>query len=87
VDNKLLPDSKAVAARAAGKQTAAPPAAQKTEIPRLQKTHNPYSQVERMLFGPDREGKQPQQRGYCGDGICDAVEKAHPGRCPRDCGR
>ena len=93
VEGKLLPDSKdqAVAAQAAQKQkTQAPAVPQKTEIPRLQKTHNPYSQVERMLFGPDRGGKQTrqqQQRGYCGDGKCDAVEKAGPGRCPRDCGR
>ncbi len=89
VDQKLLPDTRARAAavRATEKKTAAPPAAQKTEIPRLQKTHNPYSQVERMLFGPERGGRQTQQRGYCGDGLCDAVEKAGAGRCPRDCGR
>jgi len=28
-----------------------------------------------------------QQRGSCGNGVCDAVEKAGPGRCPQDCGR
>lgn len=89
VYDKLLPDKKpqVAAVRGAEKQGPVPPAAQKTEIPRLQKTHNPYSQVERMLFGPERGGKQAQQRGSCGDGVCDAFEKAARGRCPRDCGR
>lgn len=90
VEENLLPDRKALAAaaQAARQQNApAPPAAQKTEIPRLQKTRNPYSQVERMSLGPERGVRQMQQRAYCGDGVCDAFEKAAAGRCPRDCGR
>ena len=40
-----------------------PPAVKKTEIPKLQKISNPYSQVERMLFGPARGAQQAQPRG------------------------
>jgi len=71
VENKILPErSKAGAGTAGGPAKAAvkkaapePPAVKKTEIPKLQKISNPYSQVERMLFGPARGAQQAQPRG------------------------
>ncbi|MEI7528434.1 MAG: hypothetical protein WCK76_05765 [Elusimicrobiota bacterium] len=63
---------------------------QDPEIPRLKPVHSPYSRVERLFFGrfrPLRQAPRPAQRRYCGDGICDMVERRHPGSCARDCGR
>jgi hypothetical protein len=68
----------------------APAESPKQEIPRLQRIPSLSGSASRVPSGkhdiitpPMRNG--PLQ-GYCGDGICDAKERAHPGRCPRDCG-
>jgi len=33
-----------------------------------------------------QSSNQPPSGGKCGDGICDAFEKANPNACPQDCG-
>lgn len=53
------------------------------EVPRLKPVRSFFGSVRRMMFGVPRGGAG--QRGSCGDGICDAFERAS-GRCPRDCG-
>lgn len=56
------------------------------EIPRLKPVRSLYGTVGSIMFGR-RQSNRANTGGYCGDGICDAFERAHPGRCPRDCGR
>ena len=63
-----------------------PAEAEKTKFPRLKPKSSPYSQVD-IIFGRRfRRGLRTMPRAYCGDGLCDAMEKRLPGRCPRDCG-
>lgn len=69
---------------------AAPPVWPKEELPppekpRLKPVRSFFGSVSRMMFGRPR-GSGPE-RASCGDGICDAFERAKPGRCPSDCGR
>jgi hypothetical protein len=59
---------------------------QKKAIPKLKPVRSFFGSVHRVIFGPRFVGPKPRS-GYCGDGICDAMERAHAGRCPRDCGR
>jgi len=92
VGNKLLPEKKIQAdppsdGEAEQRNISARPAVPKKDPPRLKRIHNPYTQVERMHFGPDVPGKQHQKRGFCGDGVCAVREKTGQGRCPRDCDR
>jgi hypothetical protein len=68
----------------------APAETRQPEIPRLKRVPSMSGSCSRVPSGmhdvvtaPTRNGPL---RGYCGDGICDAAERAHPGRCPRDCG-
>ncbi len=71
-------------------QAEAPAGAPKQEIPRLQKVPSLSGSASRVPSGMHDIIQAPVRggplRGYCGDGICDAVERARPGRCPRDCG-
>jgi hypothetical protein len=66
-------------------QPAAPVEAPRQEIPRLQRVPSLSGSASRVPSGM-HDVALPAGRRYCGDGICDAVERAHPGRCPRDCG-
>lgn len=101
VDLKLLPEKVRPAAEAAKREVqkpAAPPApppqpappAPQQEIPRLKRIPSLSGSASRVPSGMHDVIKPPARRGplqgYCGDGICDANERAHPGRCPRDCG-
>lgn len=88
------PAKKAAAAKTSSKPEslvmAAPPVWPKEEppareIPRLKPVRSFFGSVSRLMFGKPRTGAPA--RGSCGDGICDAFERARPGRCPRDCGR
>lgn len=57
------------------------------EIPRLKPVRSFFGSVSRMMFGGQRGGMGRQgPPGRCGDGVCDAFERAAKGRCPRDCG-
>jgi hypothetical protein len=57
------------------------------EIPRLKPVRSFFGSVSRMVFGGQRGGMGRQgPPGRCGDGVCDAFERASKGRCPRDCG-
>ena len=57
------------------------------EIPRLKPVRSFFGSVSRMMFGGQRGGMGRQgPPGRCGDGVCDAFERASKGRCPRDCG-
>jgi hypothetical protein len=56
------------------------------EIPRLRLVPSFYGTVGRVMLGR-KAFRNLNRAGYCGDGICDAVERANPGRCPQDCGR
>lgn len=64
---------------------AEPEAAPKTELPRLKPIQSIYGKVGKLRLGPPPAGNL-NQGGYCGDGTCDTLERAHPGRCPGDCG-
>ena len=94
VDLKLLPEKaekSADAARGEEKKTVkaslpaprpvAPVNTPAQEIPRLNRVPSLFGSGSRIP-SPMHKVVQP----YCGDGICDAGERAHPGRCPRDCG-
>jgi hypothetical protein len=63
---------------------------QEPEIPRLRRVPSMFGSASRVPSGRHDIIKTPARngplQGYCGDGICDANERAHPGRCPRDCG-
>lgn len=91
VDGKLLVEKEAKPAPKAAKpekQVAqAQPEAPLPEQPRLKPLPSTYGKVGSLV--PERflRKKKMEQRGYCGDGSCDAFEKARPGLCPRDCGR
>jgi hypothetical protein len=70
--------------RAALPQPAVQAEPARREIPHLKPVRSLYGTVGRVMFGRQRPANSG---GYCGDGICDAAERSHPGRCPRDCGR
>ncbi len=57
------------------------------DVPRLKPVRSFYGKVGKMIFGPPNRQRKPDKTGYCGDGICDAFERAYAGRCPRDCGQ
>lgn len=57
------------------------------EVPRLKPVRSFFGSVSRMMFGGKRGGAGMKSLpGRCGDGVCDAFERAVSGRCPRDCG-
>ncbi|OGR42272.1 MAG: hypothetical protein A2X35_00785 [Elusimicrobia bacterium GWA2_61_42] len=89
-EGALLPEKRAAPAPAAKKQeqrpVQPPPELPKTELPRLKPIPSLYGEVGKQMYGPRTPIKKMEQRGRCGDGTCDAFERAHPGRCPRDCG-
>ena len=101
VDGKLLVEKEIKPAPAAAKTEkkaarqkpevpkleAPEPQAQEQVIPRLQPLPSKYGKVGTLV--PERflRRKKPGKGGYCGDGICDAFERAHPGRCPGECGK
>jgi hypothetical protein len=91
VNGKLLPEKQAVPVAAVKKiekkKVQPKPEPPPQEIPRLQPVPSKYGKVGSLV--PERELRRmkPQKRGYCGDGICDAFERAHPGRCPGECVR
>ena len=91
VEGKLLPEKKAqfpAQTKAAEKrEVPARPAPPNNTIPRIRPARNLHRQEDIIMFGPPRRAGRLEQRGYCGDGVCDAFERSHPGRCPRDCGR
>ncbi len=62
------------------------PEAPQAGIPRLRPVQPFYGKVGTLLFGRRAGGKNPEQRTRCGDGLCDAFERAQAGRCPSDCG-
>ncbi len=96
VEGKLLPEKEAKAAAKpvktakivkVEKEVLQPePAPQPAEIPRLRPVQSFYGKVGKLMFGPRAGGKNLEQRTRCGDGLCDAFERAQAGRCPRDCG-
>jgi len=92
VASALLPE-KAVpaspAARKAEKQAVqAQPGPPQREIPRLKPVQSQYGgKAGGLIPGLRRRMRNMDQHGYCGDGICDAFERAHAGSCPRDCGQ
>ena len=52
-------------------------------------TQEPGQTQTNLLTQPPQSGPSPNQSpssGKCGDGICDAFEKANPNACPQDCG-
>lgn len=63
----------------------APAETRQPEIPRLKRVPSMFGSGSRVPSAMHDVIVAPA-RGYCGDGICDAVERARPGRCPRDCG-
>lgn len=91
VDGRLLEEKKAVAAPAVKKAekqiVQARPEAPQPELPRLKPLPYIYGKVGGLV--PERflRKKNMEQRGYCGDAVCDAFERARPGLCPRDCGK
>ncbi|MCX5785484.1 MAG: hypothetical protein NTX59_07330 [Elusimicrobia bacterium] len=92
VEEKILPEKKAMAGPKkpdVGVEKPYKPALpedQRTQIPRLKPIH--FSQADIVpSIRRIRWTRPVRQHGYCGDGICDAFERAHPGRCPQDCGR
>lgn len=91
VDGKLLTEKEAKPAaevRKAEKKSVQPqPGIQQQELPRLKPVPSNYGKVGTLMPERTLYRKNAEQRGYCGDGICDAFERAQPGRCPRDCGR
>ena len=95
VEGKLLTENKArisaekpAAVKAAEKQAVpAQPERPKKEAPRIRPARGLHRQEDIIIFGPPRQGSRIENRAYCGDGICDAFERSHPGRCPRDCGK
>ncbi len=91
VEGKLLPEKKAQvpAQTKAAEKRGAPAQPEPTEqkLPRIKPARGLHRQEDIIMFGPPRRAGRLEQRGYCGDGICDAFERSHPGRCPRDCGR
>ncbi len=89
VDGKVLTEKEAGSAPARREVkeqsvTAQPEPAR--EIPRLKPVQSQFGRAGGLVPGLRRRMTNIDQRGYCGDGICDAFERAHPGRCPRDCG-
>lgn len=90
VEGKLVAEKAAKAAAAAraavNPAEAVPAETEKAKLPRLKPKRSPYSQVDRIFGGRNRRDFRTGPRGYCGDGVCDVMEKSHPGRCPRDCG-
>ena len=91
VEGKLLPEKKAqppaVSKEAEKREVAAQPEPEKQNIPRIKPARNLHRQEDIIMFGPPRRDSRLEKRGYCGDGICDAFERSHPGRCRRDCGK
>lgn len=61
------------------------PPAQPREIPRLKPVQSFFGQPGYRV--PSPRGRPPAKRGYCGDGICDMLERAVPGSCRQDCGK
>ena len=61
------------------------PEVSRQEAPRLKPLPSNYGKVGSLV--PERflRKKNMEQRGYCGDGACDAFERDRPGLCPRDC--
>ena len=100
VEGKLLPEKEAKAAakpvktEKAGKKAAQPgpvvlrqePEPPPLELPRLKPVPSLYGKVSNIMLGPRAGGRKTEQRGRCGDGLCDAFERAQAGRCPSDCG-
>jgi len=93
VAGKLLPEKKAAPAAAEKKAEKKPeekaarpqPEVPAQEIPRLRPVPSNYGKVGSLVPVRALRRVDPPQRGYCGDGICDAFERAHPGRCPGEC--
>ncbi|MDP2866784.1 MAG: hypothetical protein Q8O90_11125 [Elusimicrobiota bacterium] len=91
VDGRLLEEKKDAAAPAVKKAekqiVQAKPEVPQPEPPRLKPLPSTYGKVGSLV--PERflRKKNMEQRGYCGDAVCDAFERARPGLCPRDCGK
>lgn len=90
-EGALLPEKRAApppAVKKTEKRTAQPlpEPAKPEELPRLKPIPSLYGEVGRQIYGPRAQIKKMEQRGRCGDRLCDAFERANPGRCPRDCG-
>lgn len=91
VEGKLLTEKETKPAPKAAKiekQSVTPqPETPEREPPRLKPLPFTYGKVGSLV--PERflRKKNMEQRGYCGDAICDAFERARPGLCPRDCGK
>lgn len=100
VDGKLLAEkepkpaprtgktAKVVKAEDPAEQNSRPgPGAAQAELPRLKPVPSNYGKVGSLV--PERflRKKNMEQRGYCGDGTCDAFERDRPGLCPRDCNK
>ncbi len=86
----LLPEKKAVrekeTVKIAKPEVQPRQEAVKREIPRLKPVRSFYGSVGKVMFGPPFRGGNMKQRGRCGDGICDAFERARSGVCAKDCG-
>ncbi len=91
VDGRLLTEKEiksAPAVKKPEKQSVQPrPEAPRQEIPRLKPVPSLSDRGGRAMPGLRPSGGNTKKGGYCGDGLCDAIERANPGRCPRDCGR
>lgn len=61
------------------------PEAGMAEIPRLKPLPYNYGKIGSLVPEKFLRKKFMRQDGYCGDGICDAFERARPGLCSRDC--
>lgn len=89
VDGRLLAEKQALYVPAVFKtkaQSVQPqPEVPKQELPRLKRLQSFYGTVGKLRLGPPAGWQNLNQSGYCGDGTCDAFERAHPGRCPGDC--
>ncbi|OGR68266.1 MAG: hypothetical protein A2081_06140 [Elusimicrobia bacterium GWC2_61_19] len=91
VEGGLLPENKLAAAPASAKKekqsAGLQPETPKAGLPRLKPVPSLYGEVGKQMYGPRTPIKKMERRGRCGDGVCDAFERAHPGRCARDCGK